>query len=372
VSGSDQAIDSIWRSFALLSVTSINVLQQFHVHAVARFAGFLQLLQDALLCMSVHAGHGPPGDFAGLQIDEIIRLAFQEAARRGIRENTAQVLASVVLVLDPAQAYDPVYGVINQRAQQLFTLAHLALRLLHVADVTEHQHATSAHRAAVRLDWRNLDVQESSGSRHHLLRFVRFQCLENDRRAVLEDLVQRCPQRLLLRDREHRLCTVIQADDALLFVDDNDRVLHVLKHRFVGQRRELHDPLADDEPGIDRQHCCENQRYERYDVGADPQVVSRRGDKGTDACRYQQEKPAAVSRRNRRTVHQQCKHRRSDERIAVGRMHEQEPRTPLVGTCQELPVFINGWQLPHKLVKLVCRRESYGYRRHNEQQDDRP
>ncbi len=213
-------------------------------------------------------------------------------------------------------------------------------------------------------------MKESAGSRHHLPRLVGLQGLEYDGGVVLEYFLERRAQRLLLRNRKHGLCTVIQTDNALLFVHDDDRILHVLKHSLVGQGRKFHDALSHDQPDIDRQHSREYQRHEGNHVGANSEVVGRRRDQGTNACRHQQKQATPVGGRHRRTMHQQSKYRSGDERVAVWRVHEHKPRTPVVRASEILPVFIDGGQLPHEFVILVCCSEGNGDHRYDQQQHD--
>ena len=62
-------------------------------------------------------------------------------------------------------------------------------------------------------------------------------------------------------------------------------------------------------------------------------------------------------------------HRGPDHKVAVGRVHEEEPRPPLLGPCQEHARIVRHRQEPHELVVDIRRRERDG--RHRDDQEHR-
>ncbi len=109
-------------------------------------------------------------------------------------------------------------------------------------------------------------MEVASCVRHHFARLAAVERLEHFGRPVAHDNSERLEQRGGLGHFEKRLRLSIKADDAPLVINDDDRVLHVLEHGLVSQRRAAHDLLAKDYPGIKRQHQCKYERHERYRV----------------------------------------------------------------------------------------------------------
>ena len=95
---------------------------------------------------------------------------------------------------------------------------------------------------------------------------------------------------------------MIQANDSALIVNDDDGILHILKHGFVGKRRKFDDLLAEHQPGIYRQHDGKHDWYERQRVRPETQVVGKRRCERTETGSNQQKQAAPMSAGDRRDV----------------------------------------------------------------------
>ena len=95
---------------------------------------------------------------------------------------------------------------------------------------------------------------------------------------------------------------MIQADDAPLVIDDDDRILHVLKYGLISERIEFDNLFTQQQPGVDRQHPRQDQGHGRYRFGPDTEIISDDGNDRRHRCADDEEQSAAVCRRDRRTV----------------------------------------------------------------------
>ena len=186
----------------------------------------------------------------GRNVHEVVHLRAEEPGGRGIGEDAAQL--PVLALSCPAEAHDPVDRMVDEGAQQFFVLAHFALRSFDVAHIAEHQDVAAARRRAARIDFGDLHMQEATRTGHHFLRLAGVENLVNLDRARAEEFLEWRAQCLGLGHGQHLLCRVIEADHAILVVDDDDGILHRLENGFVGERAELDNLLTDNQPGIDR------------------------------------------------------------------------------------------------------------------------
>ena len=119
-------------------------------------------------------------------------------------------------------------------------------------------------------------MEEAPGIGQHLLRLAGIQRIEDTGRTLAEHIGQRQAKRVGFANTQHVFGNPVQTDDALLVVDDHDRVFHVLKYSLVGQRRHFNQATADDQPGVDRQHRRQREGNERNRIGAVAEVIGER------------------------------------------------------------------------------------------------
>ena len=119
-------------------------------------------------------------------------------------------------------------------------------------------------------------MQETTRSRHHLLRLTSVERVKNLGSVVAKQIFQRRSQSLRLFDGKHAFSCVVQTNNPALLIDDNYGILHVLENCFVGEWREFDDLLTNDQPRIDWQHGRKREWHIRNRVGAYTEIVGRR------------------------------------------------------------------------------------------------
>ena len=141
-----------------------------------------KLLQQQRRFIAIHACGIQLGHFCGSFVKHFVRINKEEAARGCLCKNATQfaIVARAVGSI-PAQPDDTVDGMIDQRAQQIFAALHFPLRVLHLADIAEHQHAARSRGCLAGCDRRHLQMQEAPGIGQHFLRITGFQGLPDCR-----------------------------------------------------------------------------------------------------------------------------------------------------------------------------------------------
>ena len=142
-------------------------------------------------------------------------------------------------------------------------------------------------------------VRGTAGIGQHFLWQSGFKGSVDFRHLFAKHFGKGLSQRLTLGNVQQYLSSVIQADDTFIVVNHDNRVLHILKHSLVRDRTEVDDLFTEKQPGIDRQHPCENERQYRNRVGPDAGIVKDSGD-GRGYCRTDDEKQSATVRRGDR------------------------------------------------------------------------
>ena len=175
------------------------------------------------------------------------------------------------------------------------------------------------------------------------------------RGVAAEHVLQRFAKYRRLIDVEHTFRRTIHADYTLLLVDHNDRILHILKNRFISKRRKLDDLFDIDHPCINWQHRRENQRHKRNRIGAITQIVSNSRRQRYYTAGDKQVQSTPMPRRYSRTVREQTKYGCADNGVAVWKVDEQEPRTPLPGSRQKLARLVGDRQVPHEFMVNIGR-----------------